>query len=412
MLVTAVAIVTLTSTAPAALRSTGTMMRDSVHDFASLIYWSMKDRAPLPFDRHVLDDWAGALDEPKAGRFGLEQAQAQPGALLDFATPEDRAGVDDVTAARRGFRRRLVETPGIVATAGDGERVDASIHVVGVPYKLTSKTDEHFARLRNDMVTPDGHELLSGVDVWRHAKELALGFHSIWDPRPPREWLEPRKAWGAFVRAYLARSRKLDSPEQVEQAVLAGELDDSGKLAAWLAVKDTYVPNVVEVWHDDSVVQLAANWAKRPGIVWTEHTFFAARLAQVTGLPYYGAKGLSASGEYVEDSTSPTIIASIDANRDGKNLQHKWSRNLFVSTPEGPDVWQQAIARTHRPGQRADTVTVDVLVGCREHVSAWRRAVAGTHAIRDTVGGTPKLLLADVSYPDDAEIARYVGARW
>lgn len=390
----------------------GTAMRDSLHDFAPILFWALKGNAPLPLERHELDDWACALDEPKATRYGEEPERIEPGALLDFCNDEERQ-LDPYRAARLGFRRRLTETPGVVATAGDGERVDCSIRITGHVYDLKdSSTEDRFDNLRNAMLTPDGHPLLTGVDVWRHARELALGFHSIWDPRPPPEWLAPRKAWGSFVRAYLSRSRTLDSPDQVRQAVEAGKIDDGGLLAVWQAVEDTYTPNVVEIWHDDSVLKLAAKWAKQPGIVWTDQVFFAERLAAMTGLPYYGAQGLDASGQYIEDSDSKTIIASIDANRDGKNLQFKWSRNLLVGPPDGWDALQQCIARTHRPGQKADEVIVDVLIGCREHVSAWRKAVAGTHAARDTIGGTPKLLLADVSFPSDEEIALLRGARW
>jgi hypothetical protein len=255
--------------------------------------------------------------------------------------------------------------------------------------------------------------------VWRHAKELALGFHSIWDPRPPKEWLDPRKAWGSFVRTHLSRSRTLDSPDQVKQGVLAGTIDDGGLLERWLAVEKTYEPNVVEIWHDDSVIKFCAKWAKKPGIVWTEHTFFAERLAKDTGLPYFGPGGFDARGVYIEDADcSRSIIASIDANRDGKNLQgdpeRGWkgfSRNL-LAPPDGWDALQQVIARTHRPKQRADEVIVDVLIGCREHIGSWRKDVAGTHAARDMIGGTPKIFLTTPRFPTDEEIEAFVGERW
>lgn len=391
----------------------GTLIRDSILDFAHLAFWALKGGTPLPADPNELSDWASALDEQKASRYGFDEDPTDPGALLELCS-EDERREQPVTAARLGFRRRLTETHGVVATAGDGESVGASIRISSVVYPLAdAQTEERFRSLRKDMITPDGFELLTGVEVWRHARELALGFHSIWDPRPPPEWLAPRKAWGSFVRAYLSRSRTLDSPEQVENAVLAGTIDGGGReLAAWDAVRDTYTPNVVEIWHDDSVLELVSKWGKKPGIIWVDHVFFGERLAKLTGLPYYGAQGLDASGEYIEDSKSKTIIASIDANRDGKNLQHKWSRNLLVGPPDGWDALQQVIARTHRPGQRSDEVIVDVLVGCREHVNAWRKAVAGTRAARDMIGGTPKLELADVSFPTDDEIRGFRGARW
>ncbi len=391
----------------------GTIMRDSIDDFAHLLFWALKGNAPLPTDRNELAEWSQVLDEPKAGRFGYEIERPEPGSLLELCSKEELREQPH-KAARLGFRRRLVETPGVVATAGDGERVDASIRITGHVYELhDASTEERFSKLRQAMVRPDDFELNTGVDVWRHAKEIALGFHSRWVPDPPPEWLQPRKAWGAFVRAYLSRSRTLDSPDQVKQGVLAGDIDDNGLLAKWQAVEDTYPHDVVSVWHDSSVIDLCAKWAKKPGIVWTDQVFFAERLSKDTGLPYYGAQGLSASGEYIEASTSRTIIASIDANRDGKNLQHKWDRNLLVGPPDGWDALQQCIARTHRPGQKSDEVIVDVLLGCREHINAWRKAVAGTHAAKDMIGGTPKLLLADVSgFPDDLDLQGFVGERW
>jgi hypothetical protein len=75
-------------------------------------------------------------------------------------------------------------------------------------------------------------------------------------------------------------------------------------------------------------------------------------------------------------------------------------------------VWQQMLGRTHRPGQIADEVEVDVLLGCKEHANAWRRALSAAEAIRDTTGADSKLLLADVDWPSEDEIAGYAGARW
>ena len=390
----------------------GTIMRDSIYDFAHILFWSLKENAPLPMQPHELADWASALDEIKKGKPGEEYTRTDPGALLELCSQEER-DEEQVVAARRGFRRRLVETPGVVAAAGEGENVGASIYVKGIVYDVEPITNDHFQTLRDKWERPDGKQFEEGVEVWACARQLAAGLHYEWEPMPPEPWMKARKAWGKFVRGVLSRSHTLDSPQVVVDAIDAGKLrDEGGVLAAWRAIRHTFRPNSVPRWHDESVLELAAKWARSPGIVWTEHGFFGRRLARETGLPYYGAKGTSASGEYIEDSTSKTIIASIDANRDGKNLQHKWNRNLIISPPDGWDVWQQCIARTHRPGQQADEVIVDVLLGCREHLSAWRKAVAGTHAAVDTVGGTPKLLLADVDFPAESELSGLRGARW
>jgi hypothetical protein len=152
---------------------------------------------------------------------------------------------------------------------------------------------------------------------------------------------------------------------------------------------------------------------KRRGLVCVEHVEFAERLAQLSGCPYYGAKGLTTDGEFIDDANPKRCaILSVDANKEGRNLQSKWSRNLLVTPPPGSDELQQIIARTHRPGQTADEVEVDVFLGCMEHANAWRNALVGAEVVRDTMGEEQKILLADVSWPTDDEIARYRGARW
>jgi hypothetical protein len=387
----------------------GTIMRKSVRDFAHILRWCLKENAPIPKTDVEVDEWANALDEKVD-----ELRRWEPGALLDFCTPDDIAKDPPIVAARRGFQRRLIETPGVVATVGDGERVDCSIYVKAITYAVKPITEQHFAKLRTEWLTPDDWQLMQAVDIWRHARELALGFHYIWDPRPPEDWRRARREWAAFVREVLSRSRTLDSELDVANAVDAGKLPND-TLQAWRAIRDTFTPNTVAVWHDDSALKVCIDWAKKPGIIWTEHALFAERLAQLSGLKYYGAKGLDADGSFIDDADPKrAAIVSLDANREGRNLQNKWARNLVVSPPEGSDVWQQFIARTHRPGQMADEVEVDVFIGCIEHANAWRKALAGAAAVRDTTGAEQKLLLADIdgAWPSEMEIATYTGSRW
>lgn len=385
------------------LALSGTVMKKSLLDFGHILRWCLKHNAPIPLTDVELEDWAAALDEKTE-----EYERPDLGALKTFC-----GGVDDIDAARRGFKERLISTPGVVAvTGGEDDLVTSSLSIRALKYDVDPIADTYFAKLRNDMQTPDSWQLMQAVDVWRHSKELALGLFYRWDPRPPDPWRNARREWGAFVRETLSRSRTLDSELQVAQACDAGRLPNE-TLETWRAIKDSFTPNVVAVWYDDAALKVCREWAKTPGIVWVEHDLFARRLAEFTGLKYYGAKGQTDAGEPVEDA-DPTraVILSIPANKEGRNLQHKWSRNLITSPPEGADVWQQMLGRTHRPGQPEDEVEVDVLFGCKEHVNAWRRACSAAEAIRDTTGADSKLLFADVDWPSDDEIAGYAGARW
>lgn len=372
-----------------ALAMSGTILKHSLADFAHILYWTHKENAPIPPPGNELQEWCDALDEDSnpLNRMGV-------GALVTLADPKERLEENLLTCARKGFQRRLVETPGIVSTGGD--KVDCSLYIESLTYDIQPITDENFRKLRDDWETPDGWPLFEPMQVWRHARELALGFHYVWDPRPPDMWLEPRKRYARFVRETLKRSEYLDSELQVRKAIIDGAIvDDENTYGKWAKVANTFEPNTKPVWHDDSAIKACIKWTKDgPGIIWTEHTFFGRRLAKELGVPYFGQKGTDENGNTIEGA-SGAIVASIAANSTGRNLQ-AWSRNLITSPPTGADAWEQLLGRTHRDGQKADTVTVDVLVGCREHLDALTRAIARAKMTRDTTGAEQKLLLVDL----------------
>lgn len=398
----------------------GTIMDKSITEFAHILVWCLKLRAPVPVSTQEVEEWAEALDEESSNRFDLFSRRA-PGALLELCTPEELASNPPHIAARLGFQRRLLETPGVVAstTVGGSQHVGCSIYVRGIMQKVAPVTERNFLKLRGNgteenpgWLMPNELPLDMAVDVWRHAQELALGLHYEWDPPPPDAWRYARREWHSFAREIISRGRTYDSELHVANACDAGRLDGS-KLQSWRAIRDTYTANVVPVWHDSSAIETCAEWMNKPGIVWTEHGFFAEALAKHTGAPYFGAKGYSAAGLYIEDAAPGTsVIASIDANREGRNLQGLWSRNLMVCPPSSPGWWEQTIGRTHRPGQKADEVTVDVLLGCRENFDACMKALEGAKAVRDMTGKQQKLLLADVTLPSEWEIDSMHSPRW
>ena len=538
------------------LAMSGTILGKSIRDMAHLLRWSLgPEGAPIPQTEGELSEWADCLDE----RVNPLQ-RVKPGALLELAKECQVCagygivgngscdacggmGQDELTTARRAFHHRLVSTRGVVCSLHD-EQVNCSIYIEGQTYEVNAQTEQNFDTLRNLWETPDGWALSEAVDVWRHARELALGLHDVrvdgkkyneWraqnrqsgsskpsgtEPRtlsasgpttgsgalaailagrrtpssatatgsaspstsasapsstelatsadassrgsasttttspvaseessaspatepsdasetmssdyrtrfdtfvatarPPDSWLSPRRAWAKFVRDTLARSRSLDSEKQVADACARGDLPD-GEYRAWLAVRDTFQCRTLPVWHDESVLDLCAAWlAKEKGICWVEHTWFGKALSQKTGLSYYGQSGLDAKNNSLVDwsiaiskgeSKPGPFIASVAANGTGKNLQ-AWNKNLIVSCPTGASVWEQLLGRTHRQGQLADEVSVDVLIGCIEHVDAWKRACAEARMASDMLGAPQKILIGDVTGLD-APLGH--GTRW
>lgn len=382
----------------------GTLMQSSVRDFGHCMRWALKEGAPVPRTESELEDWAWALDDKLS-----EDVRWHPGALLKFC---DQVGDDLLQSARRGFQQRMLETPGVVSTLGLGQEPLPSLYIRPSEEPAYSPvTEENFARLRDPWELPDGWQVMSAADVWRHAREMALGFFYEWDPRPPQEWIEARRGWHSFVTEVLSRSRSLDSEGHIVQFVDAGTLDDGGALARWREVKGRYRINQKAVWFDNAALELCKRWMNEhpQGIVWVEHVQFGERLAALSGRKYYGAEGRAADGELLTVNVDPgPVIASIRANKEGRNLQ-RWSENLITALPDQADLLHQLIGRTHRRGQKADEVIVEVLLACREHASAFRHVMSGAEALRDTIGAKPKMLLADVTWPSTSDRK---GARW
>jgi hypothetical protein len=409
----------------------GTFFKASLRDAAHLITWALKNGAPVPFDANEVDKWSDAID---ASSRVNPMSRHRPGALLEWATPEDWAVAegDPLTAARRGFQRRMRETPGVIATGE--EQVACSLNIIGHEFTPNAATEANFAHLRATWQTPDEWQLFQAMEVWACARQLSLGFHYVWDPRPPEEWQVRRKLWEQFVRDTLKKQKKvwmpveglshkealiLDTPAQVARACRVGALTgDDGVCAAWDAIKPSFTPNSKAIWHDDTALNICTKWAKsHHGIIWTEHSFFARELSRRTGLDYYGRDGLTPDGRSLDPvaasvlagTTKPhAIICSIKANATGRNLQG-WNDNLITSIPTEASIWEQLLGRTHRSGQQADEVNVTTLFGCFEHIDGWNKAIELAQALQDTEGTSQKVLMATKVVPP---VEFKPGPRW
>jgi hypothetical protein len=399
---------------------TGTMMKKSIKDFAHLLEWSHGVSSVLPLRADALLEWAEALDE------GMNMfQQRQPGCLLElFPSSPTPVDDDENKTARRVFQKRLEATAGVVISDTTDD-FTGSLLIEALEYTPNATTDANFKILRDDMCRPDGWALTEAMQVWAVARQLALGLHYFWEPSPPQAWMDARKQWAQFVRDTLGHPSSaragLDSELQVANAVLRGDLEDEyGVLAQWQKIKPTFDISPRDAWHDDAALIACETWLKNHsrGICWTEHQFFARALSRRTGVPYYGAQGKTYvacgaidAGSFIEDHPAGSpIIASIAANCTGRNLQYKWNENLITAPAADSERNEQLIARTHRPGQTEDTVTVDVLVGCREHLESIPRALASSDIKKDLLGFTQKLRIADICWPEVRGGRR--GPRW
>lgn len=397
----------------AVIAVSGSITKRSLRDFAHIAAWCMPRTCPVPRIGRDLDVWADALDE-RVNPF----RRVQPGALIQFCSPEEveqtKYGEEaQLRAVRQAFRRRLVETPGCVATQ-DGE-LGVSLSITSLdPIREDKNLEAQFNTLRTMWETPTGIPIADGIALWRHARTLGLGFEYRWNPQPPDDWMEARRAWSKFCRNILKYNKRgLDSEAQVAMAVDKKLYDDGGILRAWRDIKPTFEPTTEAVWFSTEALETAEAWLdENEGIVWVEHGEFGRELSRRTGLPFYSAQGRDPLKRFVEDHPAGrSMICSVQSNAEGRNLQ-AWNQNLVMAAPPNGSSWEQLIGRTHRDGQEAEEVTFHVFTGAWEHVAGFYQARRDSIFTQDTTGQAQKLAYADLDFIELDVIEGRPGFRW
>jgi hypothetical protein len=414
----------------------GTIAARSILDAAHLSAFALGNESPYPKDHRSTEEWAAAIDPCQCEALKEPRVQcrcrAHPGVLGErLCRPGEHI--------RDGFRRRRNETRGVVATSESAIQQTLIIRpqTLPVPPKLLELIDRAHGGER-----PDGDRFQEQLQAMACARQLSSGFYHRW--RYPRgepaelitEWFAKRKAFNSEVWDRLKRpDEHLDSPGLLVRAAERwhsgythrtghqhiGECyeygyDEAGEPLAtlicdreesgdsveipphtrrgplpvweslnwpmWRDIRDQVQPVPEAVWESDLVVDHAAAWAKKnTGIVWVEFPELGHRIAQRAGVPFYGG-GNEASAQIVAETGKRSVVASIRAHGTGKNLQSDGA------------TWEQMIARTHRPGQLADEVTVDVLQHTDDLRAAMAKAIEFARFIQATDGQPQKLLFA------------------
>jgi hypothetical protein len=383
----------------------GTITTKSLRDYAHIAKLCLKDASPLPHRWSDLEDWADALDE------GIDEEQRpDPGALELFCEPND--------TPRQGFRRRLLETKGVVAT--ESPSAQASIIISELPVKPPEVVVAAFAKMRSEWLTPGGDVIMTALELSAHLMELACGFYYRWkwpNDVVDNEWLDARRAWRKYVRETIKASgtsrvqhQVFDTEQQVASACSQGRLQPpNDEYNVWRGIRGRTSPETEPVWISDYLVDVGVAWLKKPhevgnaGLVWTDHKALLERLR-----PHVEALGLRAYGAGQHDVIHETksCVVSLDAHGEGKNLQAHHSRNLYLCALPNAKIAEQSIGRTHRQGQRADEVTVELVMPSIEFWAAFEKARKQARYIEATTGQQQRLNVADVTVFGEDEVAR------
>lgn len=380
----------------------GSITDSSIEDYAHLSALALRYKSPLPLDPMVVEDWARAIDP--------SDYPAPAGALLDLCEPGQ--------SLIEGYHRRLVETPGVVATTEPAVDCELSIDERKAP-ALPHEVKEALTTLRASWVRPDGEELVEVLEMLRCAHQLSCGFYYRWIfPRGEpvsviEEWLAARKAWRRELREQLkTRAEHLDSPKLCATAAARGWRDEfsskrvgdlwyrddglpcwkAGTWERWKAARGTVEHETECVRIDDFLAQDAAAWGRdNRGVIWYQHKAFGEWVAEISGLPLHGG-GPQAGPLIARERGDRSIVASIKSHGTGRDgLQRLFHTQLVANPPSSATDWEQLLGRLHRIGQNARTVhalfyrhTPEL----REHVDqALKRALY----VQGTLGSAQKL---------------------
>lgn len=385
----------------------GSITARGLRDYRHILVWCLGEHAPVPRDAMEAVIWGLALDE----KIDPDQ-RADPGPLETLLTDSlrldaDLEGKDALTRARVAYGLRLVHSYGVITTKEDIPQVGLTIKAVHVD--APQKIKDAIEVMRNTWCSPiDEWPFESTIQMWQHANEMAGGgFCHVWDPRPPRPWLERRKDWAKFCRQALTDHKNLYSPLHVISAITRGELEDDGVYQAWVDIRSSFEPNTVAVPIDDTTLEYVADWLKTSngvGLVWVSHRYTGRRLSEMSGIPYFHAKAEDDRGELI-DLCKTSAIVSVHSCREGRNLQ-RWNRNLVLVPPTVGSWWEQLLGRTHRDGQEADEVTCEIPLMIREQYEALQQAIADSNYTQQTTKMPQKLVYADKDLPDLGEALR------
>lgn len=388
----------------------GTITRKSLMDYQHILDWCLKETMPLPKGWREVTDWSLALDQ--SIRWDFERLQ--PGVLSQFNTEQEKQDIlkepkKTLEITREGYRRRLTETAGVIATSD--KFVGSSLSIKSTIYEQDDITNEMFHKLRDTWCTPDGADIMDAASFWRHCREISCGFFYRWKYPAPKEWLSVRKDWAKFVRSTISNNRRgIDTEAQVAMAVTNGEYN-APEYAAWVAIRDSFTPETEAIWHSLKFVEYCKKWLQdNAGLLWVDHREFGNKLSEISGIPYYREMGKNATGELIELAKGP-VIASIQANSEGRNLQ-QWSNNFIASCPPSASTLEQLIGRTHRSGQESDEVSVEIVLGCRENWDGLNNALEQAKYIESTTGSPQKIIYADKSLIERDKIELLEKKHW
>jgi hypothetical protein len=426
----------------------GTITKKSIEDYSHMAQWCLGDNSPVPISYTTLSLFSSMIDAEVKGtsltdldyermRRMVQWADLQGCDVYDAA---EKAGTHLTTqeATREAFQFRLKSAPGVVATSDAGVDCSLIISWSEPPRPVTPESErlvEVMKAVVEDMKTPDGDTIDFGMHTYKWLWELTTGFYNSlsW---PKAEQLQeqghrkgkdiPLSHAEALLQAAFTHNELLqkyhkelryfldrkhnpgcDTPMLVANEILhqAAGKEPRVKLPetlakAYKAHKDAYYDDLPKrlsrpVRICDYKIKAVVEWAKvyqkEGGLMWYHHPAVGGWVSEyltAAGIPHTWAE----AGQD-EKAYAPGLVIASYAHATGKNLQ-KQSRNLIIELRREADKMEQMLARTHRSGQKADDVRVDVLVSNGFDLALFNAILRDADYAQSTTGMRQRLCYA------------------
>ncbi len=304
--------------------------------------WCLGPLSPLPSVKEEAQLWADVVNanDPRQGW------RPKPGPLGE-----------DADEARDWIRDRLSETPGVVICKEDSAG-DVPF-IVDVRLAPAAPELEHaFHVLRVHGESPAGEIISDPLSMHRIEGCIGEGYTEYFDPPPPDDWADARTDFARFVRDSIVQSRRRRSMKPLDtEAQVARTFKEHPIVDRWYRIRDDYKPDAHRQteWITNATVEWALDWVAEedePTILWYGGSAFGAALAEHSGLPWYGSKGLDKRTGRELHNADPTksMIVSWNACSEIFNLQ-AWARMGIVRIPSSGERLEQLAGRAHRSNQ-------------------------------------------------------------
>lgn len=404
----------------------GTITSRSLYDFAHLVFLALRERSPLPIDKHHLAAWAECIDvSGQPGpmqwsfvyelwrRFGPLSKPNLAGASELEA--KDRFEVGDKglfnslphklrrDQVRYSFQARLHTAPGVVATSDASIKISLYIHALSekdIPVSPAIK--EALDNAKNNGLRPDGALIGDPKDLAVVQRYLSAGFYYKWvwpNDQIDQEWWDSQKEWNRQLRAELLyKARSGYDSELLVRKQIKKEIASGGKLRAihqawlwWSQHMHKPAPPTVAVWIDYSFIDWCVNWlwkSEETAMLWYSSQAVEKELVR-RGVTVYGA-GLN---PVPTRATRAHRMAAVMAHGTGKNM-HQWQSALVMEPFPDAVQWQQVFARLHRPECEHDEIDFSIPMHTQPLRDTMRKAMERANYEEKTAGESQRLNLA------------------